>query len=225
MSEPPSPEAGEAPPPRPRVKICGVTTKSDALRAVGLGADYLGLNFHPPSPRYVKPLEATKIAEAVRGNVYLVGVFVNRPAAEVAAILDEVGLDLVQLHGDETAADVEAFAGRSIKAFRVEKRFEADLVKGYEAAWGYLVDYRDSRLYGGSGRSWDFSSLYDARLAKPTFIAGGLGPENVRQAMTAANPWGIDVCSGVESAPGKKDGRLVERLFKEIRDGQSPVAS
>jgi phosphoribosylanthranilate isomerase len=218
---------------RPRVKICGVTTTSDALLAVRLGADYLGLNFHPPSPRYVEPETAAEIATAVREatgnvglvNVGLVGVFVNRPTTEVETVAAEVGLDLIQLHGDETPAEVAAWGGRSIKAFRVRERFEADLVKGYETAWGYLVDYRDPRLFGGSGHSWDFASLDGAQLHKPTFIAGGLGPDNVRAAIVAANPWGIDVCSGVESTPGKKDPELLEQLFKEIEHGQGPVAS
>ncbi len=222
-------DVDEKPLSRPRVKICGVTTSGEALLAVRLGADYLGLNFHPPSPRYLAPREAARIAAAVRDasrrEVTLVGVFVNRPVPEVEAVLRQVGLDLVQLHGDEPPAEVAAFGGRAIKAFRVQERFEADLVRGYESAWGYLVDYRDPRLYGGSGHSWDFSTLAGTRLGKPTFIAGGLGPHNVRAAIAAAQPWGIDVCSGVESEPGRKDSELLQRLFKEIEDGQGPFAS
>lgn len=230
MSREPSPgEGGGAPFSRPRVKICGVRTSEEALLAAHLGADYLGLNFYPPSPRYVEPREAARIAGAVRTgssrDVSIVGVFVNLPVAEVKAVRREVGLDLVQLHGDEPPAEVAAFGGRAIKVFRIEERFRSDLVRGYESAWGYLVDYRDPRLFGGTGHSWDFSTLSGQRLGKPTFIAGGLGPHNVRAALAAAHPWGIDVCSGVESEPGKKDGELLQRLFKEIEHGQSPVAS
>jgi len=214
---------------RPRVKICGVTTSEEALLAVRLGADFLGLNFHPPSPRYLTPCAAARIAADVRNaasrDVGIVGVFVNRPVADVEAVRREVGLDLVQLHGDEPPAEVAAFGDRAIKVFRIQERFEPDLVRGYESAWGYLMDYRDPRLFGGTGHSWDFSTLSGQRLGKPTFIAGGLGPHNVRAAVAAAKPWGIDVCSGVESEPGRKDGELLQRLFKEIGHGQSPVAS
>jgi len=230
MSREPSPgEGGGGPFSRPRVKICGVTTSEEALLAVRLGADYVGLNFHPPSPRYLARGAAARIAADVRRassrDVGIVGVFVNRPVAEVEAVRREVGLDLVQLHGDEPPGEVAAFGGRAIKVFRIQDRFEPDLVRGYESAWGYLVDYRDPGLFGGTGHSWDFSTLSGQRLGKPTFIAGGLGPHNVRAALAAAHPWGIDVCSGVESEPGRKDGELLERLFKEIEHGQGPVAS
>ncbi len=223
---------------RPRVKICGVRTPDAALLAADLGADFLGLNFYPPSPRYVEPAAAAEIAAAARehdGEVRIVGVFVNRPAGEIEEIAGQVGLDLAQFHGDEQPADLEPVAGRAIRAFRVRERIEPSVVRGFEHVWGYLFDYRHPSLYGGSGESWDFSSLDTLDrdgIKKPIFIAGGLGPDNVRAALAVSSPWGIDVCSGVESAPGRKDPELLRRLFEEIAisckemgDGQSPITS
>lgn len=227
-----------------KVKICGVTRPEEALLAAELGADFLGLNFYPPSPRYLSPRAAAAIAAAVRGqaaHVRLVGVFVNRPLDEVEAIADDVGLDLLQFHGDETADALWPVAARAIKVVRVAGRLEASAVAGFDDVWGFLFDYRHPRLYGGSGESWDFetlNALADGEQrrtihGKPTFIAGGLGPANVRAAVAASYPWGIDVCSGVEATPGRKDPELLRRLFAEIaayrkertEDGQSPVTT
>lgn len=211
---------------RPRVKICGVTTPSEAVQAALLGADFLGLNFYPPSPRYVTPARAAAIAAAVRDArpaTRLVGVVVDLPAAEVAAIDRQVGLDLLQYHGAESPEAVGSFAARAIKAFRVRGRFEPAALEGYEGCWGYLFDTYHPRLAGGSGQSWDFSSLRELSTsaprhaaAKPVFIAGGLGPDNVGQALRACRAYGVDVCSGVESAPGRKDPARMAALFRAI---------
>ena len=215
---------------RPKVKICGVTCAEDARLAVDLGADYLGLNFHPPSPRCVDPDRAREIAAAVRrgrggGEVGLVGVFVNRPRREIEEIADRVGLDLVQLHGDEGPEEVAPFADRALKALRVDGRLDAAAAAAWRQVWGLLLDARHPRLYGGSGESWDFASLGRAADLHPRiFIAGGLGPGNLGAAL-ATRPWGVDLCSGVEARPGRKDRRLMERLFKEIDHGPSPPAA
>lgn len=207
---------------RPKVKICGVTTAQDALLAVRLGADFLGLNFYPPSPRCVDIEAAREIATAVRESgreVLLVGVFVNHSTTEIAAIEEAVGLDLVQFHGEESQAEIASFRDRAIKVFRVEERLDPALLAGFEEVWGVLVDTRHPGLYGGSGESWDFASLRgaeDATIPRRVFIAGGLGPENVGRAIALARPWGIDLCSAVESVPGRKDPRLLTRLFEEI---------
>jgi phosphoribosylanthranilate isomerase len=221
-----------------KVKICGVTRPAEALLAAELGADFLGLNFFPPSPRYLEPPAAAEIAAAVReraAHVRLVGVFVNRPLDEVEDIADGVGLDLLQFHGDETAAVLRPVAARAIKAVRVAGRLDASAVADFDDVWGFLFDVRHPRLYGGSGESWDFSTLNaltPRARRKPTFIAGGLGPANVRAAVDACAPWGVDVCSGVEASPGRKDPELLRRLFAEIAvlrkertDGQSPVTT
>lgn len=201
------------------VKICGVVDPDNARTAVEMGADFLGLNFYPRSPRYVDVERAREIASAVRDSpVRLVGVFVNRPAREIEEIEAEVGLDLIQLSGDETAAP---FAGRTIKAFR-----GTDGTEGWADAWAWLfdaphVDARHGSLYGGTGISWNFRDV--ARIAgeRRVFVAGGLGPDNVRQAIAASRPYAVDVCSRVESAPGIKDPELLRRLFQEVRNAQS----
>ena len=229
-----------------RVKVCGVTQPEEAALAAELGADYLGLNFHPPSPRYVDPDAAAEIAAAVRDSVSpprsprgdrghdvkLVGVFVNRPVAEVEDIAGRVGLDLVQFHGDERPEDLGSLRCRAIKVFRIRDRIDPGALEDFGDVWGWLFDYRHPKLYGGSGESWDFSSLAALRLDKPTFIAGGLGPANVRAAVEASSPWAVDVCSGIEREPGRKDPELLRRFFDELADfrketdhGQSPITS
>ncbi len=215
---------------RPKVKICGVTSAVEGELAARLGADFVGLNFHPPSPRYVEPRRAAEIAAAVRGarrarQAVVVGVFVNRPAAEVEAISEEVGCDLLQFHGDETRGDIAPFAARAIRVLRVRERPDAAQLDGWEHVWGVLVDTLHPRLYGGSGSSWDFASLRELRGRRRVFIAGGLGPENVGAAVAAARPWGIDLCSGVEQRPGKKDPELLRRLFEELHHGASASAA
>ncbi|RMH22240.1 MAG: phosphoribosylanthranilate isomerase [Acidobacteria bacterium] len=207
---------------RPKVKICGVTTVEDALLAAALGADYLGLNFYPPSPRALDLDGAVEIARAVRAverPPALVGVFVDRPRAEIEAIDERVGLDLLQFHGDEPPPALRPFAGRAIKVLRVSRRLDAQAILAYRDAarlWGFLIDYHHPTLRGGSGVSWDFASAGDLVVGKPLFIAGGLTPANVGAAIAAARPWGIDVCSGVEVSPGRKDAALLRRLFREI---------
>lgn len=229
----------------PKVKICGVTSPREAVLAADLGADFLGLNFYPPSPRHLSLERAAEIAAVVRErrtagaqterrtagartkHVRLVGVFVNAPRRDVEAIADAVGLDLLQFHGDETPADVRPFAHRALKAFRVRDRIDAAALAGFEGVWGVLIDARHPRLYGGTGESWRFESLRDlgSSRVRRTFIAGGLHPGNVRAAIAAARPYGIDLCSGLEARPGVKDPELLARLFTEIRDGESPTTA
>ena len=222
-----------------KIKICGVTRSADARLAVELGADLLGLNFHPPSPRCVDPARAQEIAAAVGGRVPLVGVFVNRPVAEIEEVVERVGLDLVQLHGDEGPDQVAHFANRAIKVFRRETPPEAEVLARYPQVWGFLFDVPHETLYGGTGRSW----AYEAVVGRPdlphrvggrtVLIAGGVSPDNVAEIRAAVEvagfgdrlPVGVDVCSGVEAAPGIKDRERMERLFSEVRDGQSPSTS
>ncbi len=212
---------------RPKVKICGVTSPEEAVLAADLGADYVGLNFYPPSPRYLEPRRAAEVAAAVRGRLELVGVFVKAPAGEIEEISSAVGLDLIQFHGDETPEELAPFAARALKAFRVRDRLDASALEPFAGAWGVLIDSRHERLFGGTGESWRFETLRASGLPLPrrTFIAGGLGPGNVRAAIAAARPYGIDLCSGVEAEPGKKDPELLARLFEEISDGETSTAA
>ena len=206
---------------RPRVKICGVTRPVDAERAVALGADMLGLNFWPGSPRHVETAAAREIGAAVAGRAALVGVFVNEEPGRVEEIAAAVELDLVQFHGDEGPADLAPFASRALKALRFRGAPHPRVLAGYETAWGFLVETRVAGSYGGVGEGWDYAAaraLAGERLGgRPLLIAGGLRPENVGRAIAAAGAWGVDVASGVEAAPGIKDHAKLEKFFEEVR--------
>lgn len=206
-----------------KVKLCGVTDPANAAAAVELGADYLGLNFYPGSPRFVDVGRALEIAGAVGGRVPLVGVFVNAAAAEVEEIAGRIGLDLLQFSGDEGPEAVAPFARRAIKAFRTSRLPRRDEVAAYGEVWGVLVDASHGSLYGGTGAAWDYESaaVGAAELPARLFLAGGIGPENARRAVAGVRPYALDVCSRVESAPGIKDLELLRRLFEEVRHGET----
>jgi phosphoribosylanthranilate isomerase len=222
-----------------KIKICGVTTPEDARLAVELGADFLGLNFHPPSPRYLSTRQARTIADTVAGRIPIVGVFVNRPTEEIERITGAVRLDLLQMHGDESPEEVARLGGRALKVFRRDRLPSRRELVLYPDVWGFLFDVPHETLYGGTGRSWSyetvagFPDLHRRVGGRPVFLAGGVGPDNIRRIRDAAAAAGllermtvgVDVCSGVEAAPGVKDRKQMERLFTEIRDGQSPIAS
>lgn len=200
-----------------RVKICGITRPEDAIAAVDLGADYLGLNFFAGSPRVVSLETAAEIADAIGRRASLVGVFVNRPPDEVERIAARVPLDLLQFHGDESPDTVERFAERAIRALRVDGPIDERAIAPYPSAWGFLVDVRHPDLYGGTGISWPYDWIDTLPRDRPVLIAGGIGPGTARAAVRAASAWGIDVCSAVESAPGIKDHDLLRRLFAEVK--------
>lgn len=208
-----------------KVKVCGVTDPANALAAVEMGADYLGLNFYKASPRYVSVERAREIAGAVEGRVPLVGVFVNAPAAGIAEAVERVGLDLVQLSGDEEPEAAGPFAARTIKAFRTGGLPGGAELAAWSAVWGVLIDAPHRDLYGGTGEGWNYAGaagLAGQLIGQCLFLAGGIGPDNARRAVEAARPYAIDVCSRVESAPGIKDLELLRRLFQEVRDGETP---
>ncbi|HEX2163595.1 MAG TPA: phosphoribosylanthranilate isomerase [Thermoanaerobaculia bacterium] len=211
---------------RPLVKICGVTRLDDALAAVDLGADLVGLNFHPASPRCLTAERAAEIAAAVRERgerrTLLVGVFVARPAAEIAALDAAVGLDLVQLHGDQSPAEAAAWGARALPVVRVARDAPpppaelAAALAARPAAWGFLFDVRHESLWGGSGESWRWEAIAGLADPRPRLVAGGIGPDEALRALAASGAAGVDVCSGVESAPGIKDRRKMERLFAAL---------
>lgn len=225
----------------PLVKICGVTRAADAVRAVELGAAIVGLNFYPPSPRFLTVRRAAEIAAAVAGRALVAGVFVDPDPDRAADLAHRAGLDLVQLHGDEDAATVARFGGRALRALRLDSigaeaagdgGLDPGMLAPYPAAWGFLFDVRHP-AYGGTGRSWSWPALapVTARAAaagdrRPLLVAGGIRPENARRALAESGAGGIDVCSGVESAPGIKDPVLLARLFdevhlNEVQDGET----
>lgn len=210
-----------------QIKVCGVIDPDNARAVANRGADFLGLNFYPRSPRFVGPDRAREIADAVRGQMTLVGVFVNASPAEVEETMERVGLDLVQLSGDEEPGLYAHLAGRTIKVFRSGGDPGDEALAPWADTWGLLFDAPHGSLYGGTGNTWGYEAVSRiiGRLAgRRIFLAGGLGPDNVRQAITAARPFAVDVCSRVESAPGIKDPELLRRLFEEVRNAQVQTA-
>jgi phosphoribosylanthranilate isomerase len=217
-----------------RVKICGVTTLNDALRCAEAGADLLGLNFYPPSPRYLPPERARQIVAGLRALLgsacpLLVGVFVNESAAAIARILDEVGLDTAQLSGDESPDTLLALDGRAYKALRPRDSAEAvDNARTFVACAprderlpALLVDAYHPQLYGGTGEQAGEDVARAVIVVAPrVMLAGGLTPENVAARVRAIRPWGVDVASGVERTPGVKDAARVRAFIAAVKSAE-----
>jgi phosphoribosylanthranilate isomerase len=202
-----------------KVKICGITNWSDARAAVEAGADFLGFNFYHESSRYIAPAAARRIVQRLPAGVASVGVFVNESEPEMLAIAQRVGLDYVQLHGDETPEVVSRMrrSFRVIKAIRVRDSFRVAQLTNFERASSILLDGFDAHLRGGSGKSFNWKLAKSAGRKRQIFLAGGLTPENAAEAVSAARPFAIDVCSGVESRPGKKDAARMRALVAAVR--------
>jgi phosphoribosylanthranilate isomerase len=201
-----------------KVKICGITNLRDALLAVEFGADALGFNFHRGSPRYIEPMAAGEICRQLPGRVLKVGVFVNEPIDSITNISGVAKLDAIQLHGDETEDFVRAIAERTglqtIKAFRVTHRFELEVLQRY-APDAFLLDSWSATERGGTGEKFDWIAATLARqMVRKLYLAGGLNPENVAEAIDTVGPYAVDACSGLESSKGIKD-REKMRLFIE----------
>jgi phosphoribosylanthranilate isomerase len=194
-----------------KVKICGIKTLADALAASEAGADLLGFNFYPKSPRYIAPDDCKAILEQIPSPPFpvTVGVFVNASGSEISAILAATGLHLAQLSGDEPPETLTALKARAFKALRPpDAEALAAALARYPArpqAPAYLVDAYRPGEYGGTGQTADWGLARDLARRQAILLAGGLTPENVRAAIEQVNPWGVDVASGVESAPGVKD--------------------
>lgn len=201
---------------RVRVKICGITTPSDGQLAADAGADAVGLNFHPASPRAISMETAAAIARALPPFVATVGVFVDPPAAHVAAVLAEVPLDSLQFHGDEPADFCRAFARPYVKAAGMAAGFDFPaFAEKYEDAAGLLLDAFDPDRKGGTGTAFDWGAW--PRSERPLILAGGLNPENVAAAVTATRPFAVDVASGVEGdVPGRKDAARLARFVAAV---------
>jgi len=203
---------------RTRVKICGITRARDARLAVDLGAEFVGLNFWPGSPRCLSIDDAAPIVEAVRGQATLVGVWVDAPPDQVSSTVESLGLDLLQFHGDEGPDSLEAFSGRVIKAFRVGSQFDPARLASYESAWGFLFDCARPGQYGGTGLAWPYERIAGLKTTKPVMVAGGLGSHNVVEAVRRSGADIVDVCSGVEKRPGIKDETRMRRFFEEVHN-------
>lgn len=202
-----------------RVKICGITNAADALAAVDAGANLLGFNFYAKSRRYITQAEAAKIRAQLPRKVKAVGVFVNAPPVDVAALCKSMKLHAAQLHGDETPEDVAEVA-RSLpvfKAFRVEPDFRLEILDEYADTYAFLFDAARTGQYGGTGYTTDWDVARRATVGRRIILAGGLNVENVAAAVRIVGPYGIDVASGVESKPGKKDHGLLQEFIQEVR--------
>jgi len=206
-----------------KVKICGITNWGDARQAIESGADLLGFNFVATSPRYVTPAKARRMVKKLPRKIAAVGVFENAPEETMLAIARSVGLDQLQLHGDETPAMVARLAGsnrrrlRVIKALRVKKSFRAGQLDAYKRADAILLDAYSRKARGGTGKTFDWQAARRAKGHGRIILAGGLTPENVAEAIRAARPYAVDVCSGVESRPGKKDARRMRNLVNAVK--------
>ena len=200
-----------------KIKICGIKTIPDALAAVNAGADLLGFNFYPKSPRYVEVGMCRNIMSVLRqyGRVTCVGVFVNASVGEILATMDTLGLNLAQLHGDETVKMLHQLDGKGFKAFRGIPENINGFARSESPA--FLVDASVKGVYGGSGVTADWDGAADLAKKYPLLLAGGLTPENVAEAVRKVKPWGVDVASGVESAPGVKDPRKMKAFVHAVR--------
>ncbi|MDA8124910.1 MAG: phosphoribosylanthranilate isomerase [Deltaproteobacteria bacterium] len=199
------------------IKVCGITRLEDALCAVDCGAGALGFIFHPQSPRYLPPAKARTIIAALPRGVATVGVFVNESPGQVARIAGEAGIDLIQLHGDESPAYCRAFPPeRLIKA--VAPNGEADLkaLADY-AVRAFLIDARSEERYGGTGRCADWDLAARIARSRPLILAGGLKEDNIDTALSVVAPSAVDLNSGVEQAPGIKDHDRLRKLIARIR--------
>jgi phosphoribosylanthranilate isomerase len=206
---------------RTRVKICGITSVADGLAAARAGADAIGLIFHPPSPRLVTLGRAAEIAAGLPPFVARVAVFVNPSPEHVAEVVAACRPGLLQFHGEETPMFCRSFGIPYLRAVRV--RSGVDLLESlaaYEDAAGWLLDaYRDD-LYGGTGEAFDWN-LIPQRLARPVILSGGLDAQNVGEAVRRVRPWAVDVSSGVESAKGVKDERLIAAFIAGVRNADA----
>jgi len=201
------------------VKICGITNLEDALAAVASGADALGFNFYKPSPRYIAPQNARAIVDQLPDAVLTVGVFVNEELESVRSIATQAGLKALQLHGDESPEYCRQLAADNyvIKTFTVAGSFDPQLAKMYEVQ-AIMFDTRDNNLRGGTGRVFDWSVAQQLRPLLPNlYLAGGLSPENVAEAVTTVRPYAVDACSSLELKPGIKNHERVSVFIDAVR--------
>lgn len=202
-----------------KIKICGITSVTDGLAAVEAGADMIGLMFYERSPRQVSFATAMEISRALPPFIVKVGVFVDPSEDVVLRAIGDCGVSLLQFHGEETPGFCTQFGMMSMKAFRVRDAESLTALPGYQTdAW--LLDAFSSDAYGGTGRKFNWDLATEAKLmGRPIFLAGGLTPENVGEAVRQVQPFGVDVSSGVESAPGKKDPDRMRAFVQAARLG------
>ncbi len=200
------------------IKICGVTNISDARLAVECGVDALGFIFYPKSQRYVEPAKAKEIIGELHHETMSVGVFVNHEVQEVKEIAQLCGLDLIQLHGDESPQYCAQFPASSlIKAVSCRTEEEVHELRNYSVG-AILMDARDPERYGGTGKNSDWRLAIRVKETHPLILAGGLNKKNIRKAIETVRPQAVDINSGVEISPGKKDPRKVREIVTIVRE-------
>jgi phosphoribosylanthranilate isomerase len=205
-----------------KIKICGIKTVNDALTAMEAGADLLGFNFYPKSPRFIDVGICRDIMSVMRkyGHITYVGLFVNASVAEVRATIEICGLSLAQLHGDETSEMLDALNGKAFKAFRGVPEHVHGFAR--EDAPALLVDASVKGAYGGTGVTADWNKVAELAKQYSLLLAGGLTPENVGDAVRHVNPWGVDVASGVEASAGQKDPSKMRAFVQAVRSAKIP---
>jgi phosphoribosylanthranilate isomerase len=201
-----------------RIKICGITNANDALRAADLGADALGFIFYKGSKRYIEPRDAGRIISSLPPFVSSVGVFVNQSIEEIKEAARVSGIDTVQLHGDETPEFCGMLPYRLIKAVRVKDAVNIAEVELYPVR-AILFDKHTDEMYGGTGSSFDWGMLEGLEISKKVILSGGLTPENVSRAVSLVKPYGVDVSTGVEDTPGKKNHTKMKKFIEAVKDG------
>jgi phosphoribosylanthranilate isomerase len=199
-----------------KVKICGITNYKDAMTAIDMGADMLGFNFYRKSPRYIAPAKAAEIMNKLPGFIDVAGVFVNESINKIHEIKSLCQLDWVQLHGDEAPEFCKEFLSHSVKTMKaIRVKDESDIQKADNYFTdAILLDAFDPEKYGGTGIAFDWNII--GHIGKRIFLAGGINPDNAAAAVELG-VYGIDVCSGVEAEPGKKDHKKMKKLFHNIR--------
>jgi phosphoribosylanthranilate isomerase len=212
-----------------RIKICGNTNLDDARAAAELGAWAVGLIHHPESPRFCPPDVAAEIGAALKRRCEVAGVFVDTPLDEIVSAAADEQLTVVQLHGDQGPSFCREAARRTgakvMKAFRVRSAAEVRRAEAFRTDFHLFDAYRPGTP-GGTGESFDWELLADRRSRIPFVLAGGLDPENVGEAITAAGPWGVDVTTGVEDTPGRKDHERLATFFEAARAAtRTPTAT
>jgi phosphoribosylanthranilate isomerase len=209
-----------------RVKICGITNVEDARAAVELGAWAIGMIFHQQSPRRCQLEEAAAIAAALRRKVELVGVFVNAPLDEVMVVLESVPLTIVQLHGDEGPSYCDEARRRTglklMKAARVRDGAAVRALSAYRTDF-HLMDSHVPGTWGGTGQRFDWKLAAEHPREPPLVLSGGLDSDNVSEAIEVARPFAVDVASGVEAEPGRKDPEKLKRFFDSVERAAAPV--
>jgi phosphoribosylanthranilate isomerase len=207
-----------------KVKICGITNWADAKKSYEAGANFLGFNFHRESPRYISPAAARRIIKRLPKRVKAVGVFVNETEENILATARIAGLHQIQLHGDESPEVIESVQRKFpvVRAVRVRGQLDSSHLSKFGKADALLFDGFDGEQRGGTGKTFDWRGIRGIGLKKRVFLAGGLTPKNISEAIRVAQPYAVDVCSGVESRPGKKDPRRIDAFMRAAKTRRKP---